>query len=164
MTFGLICSKVLDSLICLEMVFDIEDFSFLINPFVCVRAIAIHVTESIRGTSIRKEDCDLMKCLRAEAPEIPCHVWISRMIVWMFLLTVNEIRELNWVLNEENWSIVSYHVVVSLFSIEFYCKSSRVPCSIGRSFFSSDSGKSLETWCPLSYSIQELCLCEPKTN
>lgn len=81
----------------------------------------------------------------------------------MLLLTVNEIREFNRISDEENWGIVTYHIVVSFFSIELYSKSSGISHWVRWSFFSSNSGESEEEWSPLSNTLQEGSLTEPKS-
>jgi len=67
---------VFNTLICFEVILYIMNISFIINPFISVGTISIHVSKSIRSSTIRKQDCDLMKCLRTVAPEVPCHIWI----------------------------------------------------------------------------------------
>src|ERR1700733_5918891 len=104
------------------MIFDIVYFSFIINPFVSMRTVAIHMSEAIRNTPITKEETHLVKRFRTKTPKVPSHVWILNMVIWMFLLTVNKIREFNRVSNEENRGIISYHVIVSFFCIKFHCK------------------------------------------
>lgn len=55
------------------------------------------------------------------------------------LLGVNEVRELDWVLNEEDWSVVAYHVVVSFFSVELNSEPSRISFSVSCTSFASNS-------------------------
>eukprot|EP00178_Gracilaria_changii_P002353 TRINITY_DN1347_c0_g1_i3.p2 TRINITY_DN1347_c0_g1~~TRINITY_DN1347_c0_g1_i3.p2 ORF type:complete len:126 (-),score=0.35 TRINITY_DN1347_c0_g1_i3:69-446(-) len=57
---------------------------------------------------------------------------------------MNEIREFDWVSDEENGSVISSHIPISFFSIEFNSEASRISCSIWSSFFSSNSRKSSE--------------------
>jgi hypothetical protein len=42
-----------------------EDFALLVYPLKCMRAMTIHVAETIRGTSIRKQYSNLMDSLWA---------------------------------------------------------------------------------------------------
>jgi hypothetical protein len=52
-------------------------------------------------------------------------------------LGVDEIGELERVPYEENWGIISYHVIVAVFSIELDRKAARITFGIGRPFFSA---------------------------
>ena len=74
---------------------------------------------------------------------------------------MNEIGEFDGISNEEYWSIISDHVVVSFFSIEFKSKSSGVSSSISGSFLSSNSGESKEGWSSLTNSLKERSLSIP---
>jgi len=74
------------------------------------------------------------------------------------LLAVNEVRELNRVFDEEDGSVISDHVVISFFSVEFNGESSWISISVRGSFFSSYCGESNEEGSLLSNLVQELCL------
>jgi hypothetical protein len=130
-------SKVFNSLVSLEVVFDKVYFSFVIDPFVSVRAIAIHVSESIRSASVRKKNSNLMKSFRTIAPKVPCHVWIMQISLGVSFLTMDEIRKLDWIFNEKYRGVVANHVKVSFFCVELKSESSGVSYYIRKALFSS---------------------------
>jgi hypothetical protein len=72
----LLCSKILNSLIGFEMIFDVVDFTFRVDPLECMRTIAIHKSISVRSTPIRKQYSDLMQSLWSVLPEIKDSIWI----------------------------------------------------------------------------------------
>jgi hypothetical protein len=74
--FGFFVGEVLDALVSLEVILHEMNISLFVDPLICVRAESMHVSESIRSTSIRKEDCHLMKSLWAVAPEVPSRISI----------------------------------------------------------------------------------------
>jgi hypothetical protein len=43
---------------------------------------------------------------------------------------MNEVRELNWIFNKEDWGIVSDHIIVSFFSIMLDSKAARITIAI----------------------------------
>jgi hypothetical protein len=49
---SLLASEVLDALIGLEVIFDVVNFALFVNPLVGVRAVAIQMSETIRGATI----------------------------------------------------------------------------------------------------------------
>ena len=71
-----------------------------------------------------------MKSLWGVLPEIKDHVWIGEVGGWVSFLTVEEIWELDGVIDEEDWSVVSNHIIISFLSIELDGKSSWVCDSI----------------------------------
>ena len=67
--------------------------------------------------------------------------------IWFRLCGVNQIRELNGVPNEENWSIVAHDIPIALLRIEFDGKPSNVTHGIIDTSRPEDRGKSKEDWC-----------------
>lgn len=100
------------------MIFHKSDVALLVHPLVCVRAEAMHVPKPIRSTSVRKEDGHLVKGFRAVAPKVPCRVRIMQIGLWVSLLAVDKVRELDRILDKEDRGVVSNHVKISFFSIE----------------------------------------------
>lgn len=82
----------------------------------------MHMSESIRSSSITHENCHLMGTLGRKTPEIPCCCWVAKVGSWVLLLGVDEIWELYWVSNEEYRGIVSCHIPVALLSIKLDSK------------------------------------------
>jgi len=73
---------------------------------------------------------------------------------------MEEIWEFNWVVDEEHWGIVSNHIVVSLFGVEFNGKSSWVSHGIWGTSLTGDGGESEEEWRLLSNLVEEASLGE----
>jgi len=96
-----------------------------------------------------------MAGFRNKTQKVPHHISIFQVGVWISFLGVNEIREFDWISDEENWSIVSNHIIISFFSVKFNSKTSWISFSISTSFFTSDSTESGEEWCSFANLIQE---------
>lgn len=148
--------KIFNTLISLEVIFHKEDFTLVVDPLVGVRGVTIHVSETIRDTSVTEQNGNLVERFRTQTPEIPSHIWVSNVVVRVLLLTVNEVREFDWVPDEENRSVISYHVIISFLCIEFNGESSWISDGIRRSLLSCNSRESDEKRCPLSKSLKEL--------
>ena len=73
---------------------------------------------------------------------------------------MEEIWEFNWVVDEEHWGIVSNHIVVALFGVEFNGKSSWVSHGIWGTSLTGDGGESEEEWRLLSNLVEEASLGE----
>ena len=153
-------SEVLDTLVSFEMVFDKVDISFIVDPLEGVGTISVHESVTIWGSSVREQDCDLVKSLWGVLPEIEDHVWISQVSGWVSLLGVKEVWELNWVIDEEDWSIVSNHIIISLLGVELDGKASWVSDGISGSSLASDGGESEEEWGLLANLVKEGSLGE----
>jgi len=136
------------------------NLALLVNPLVSVRAIPIHVSIAVRGTTIREEDSDLVKSVSGVCPEVPNHVGIPEVSLRVSLLGVQKVRELNRILNEKHRSVVSNHIVVAFFCVELNGKASGISNAVSRSSLTSDSRESQEERGSLSDRIQELSLCE----
>jgi hypothetical protein len=114
------------------MVFDVVDVTFLVHPLVRVRAIPIHVSVSVRGSAVGEENGYLMESLWGVGPEVPSHVGVFEVRDWVSLLAVDKVWEFYRVLDEEYRSIVSDHIVVTLFGVELDGETSGVSLGVGR--------------------------------
>lgn len=141
---SLLGRQILDSGISLEVVFNEELLTLLIDPLESVGAVTIHVSVTIGGTSVREEDGDLMGRFRGKGKEVPEHVGILQVGLGISLLGVDEIGEFQGVSDEEDWGVVSDHIPVTFFSVELDGKTSGVSFGISRSLFTTDSGESGE--------------------
>lgn len=135
----LVSGEVLDTLISFEMVFDKRDFSGSVNPLESVGGVPVHVSVTVWSSSIGEKNSDLMESLWGVLPEIEDHVGVVEVSGWVSLLRMEEIWEFNWIIDEENWSVVSNHIVVTFFSVEFNGESSWISDGISSSSFSSNS-------------------------
>lgn len=61
---GFLGSEILDALVSLVVIFHKEWFPLVVDPFVSMRAVSIHVTESIGSSSVGEEDHYLVEGLR----------------------------------------------------------------------------------------------------
>jgi hypothetical protein len=78
-----------------------------------------------------------MGCLGSQRNEVPEHVGILQMSLWVSLLSVDEAREKNWIANEEDWSVVSNDIPHAVIGVELDCKSARIACCISRTAFAA---------------------------
>jgi hypothetical protein len=134
-----ISSEVFDSLVSFEVILDKMDFSSSVNPLESVGRISVHVSITVWSSSVGEKNGNLMESLWGVLPEIEDHVGIVEVSGWVSLLGMEEIWELNWIIDEENWSVVSNHIIVTFFGVEFHGESSWISDGISRSSFSSNS-------------------------
>ena len=118
----------------------------------------MHVSVTIWSTSVREEDGDLVDGFWNKGKEVPEGVGILAVGLWVSLLGVDEVWELLWVSDEEDWGVVSDHIPVSFFSIELESETSWISFGIGRTLLTSDCGESGEHGGSLTNSVQELGL------
>ncbi len=143
------------------MILHVEHLSLLVDPLVRMRAEAIHVSEPVGRASITEEDGHLVQGLGTQTPEVPCHVGALHVGLGVSLLAVDEVGELDGVLDEEDWSIVPDHVVISFLRVEFNGKSSGVSVGIWGTLLASYGGESDEERSLLADLVQEFCFREP---
>lgn len=120
------------------MIFNEMDITSVINPLVGMGAVSVHVSVSIWSSSVSEEDHNLMLSLWSMLPEVENLVSIGKVGGWVSLLGMKEIWELNWIVNEENWSVVSNHVVVALLGVELNGEASWVSDSVWLTSLTSD--------------------------
>ena len=101
-----------------------------------------------------------MESLWGEGPEIPCHLGRLDASLRVSLLGMDEIWELDWISDEEYRRVVSYHIVVTLLSIELECEASWISVAVVSSTLSGHSREAKEDRSSLSDSVQEVCSCE----
>jgi hypothetical protein len=95
------------------------------------------------------------------APEVERGIRVLDAGLWVALLGVDEVWELNGVSNEEDWRVVTDHVVVSFLGIELDCESSRVSVAIVGTTFTGDRREANEDWSLLTNLVKECSLGEP---
>lgn len=72
-----------------------------------------------------------MSCFRSQRDEIPEHVWILQVRLWISLLGVNEAWEENWIPNEENWRVVTNNIPNTIVCVEFNSETSWITRCVG---------------------------------
>ena len=80
-----------------------------------------------------------MQSFWGEGPEVPSILSGLDASLWVSLLGMDEIGELDWISDEEDWRVVSYHIVVTLLSIELECEASWISIAVVSSTFSGHS-------------------------
>ena len=156
----LLSSEAFDTLVSLIVVLDEEGLSLSVHPLESMGSISIHVAVSVWSSTVRHENGDLMESLWGERPEVPGHVGVLNSSLWVSLLAMDEVWELHWIFDEEDWCVVSDHVVVALLGVVLDGESTWVSIAIVGSTFSSNSGESEEDWSSLANLAQEVCLGE----
>jgi len=96
------------------------------------------MSKTIRCTSITEQVHELMNTFLVACKKIPKGGSILEICLRVSFLCVNECWKFDTITYEEYWSIVSNHIPVSFFCIEFDGKSTRISCSIGGSFLSTN--------------------------
>lgn len=106
------------------MLLNIELVSILIDPLVSMARVSVHKSETLWGSSIGEEDCSLVETLWMQGPEVPSSFSARSASSWMWLLGVDEVWEFDGISDEEDWSVVTNHIIDTFFSVELDCKSS----------------------------------------
>jgi len=151
-------SEVLDTRVSHEVELDPESFALVVDPLESVRAKTVHVSVTIRGTSVGEEDGDLMGRFGDEGKEVPEGVGVLAVGLGVSLLGVDEVGELGGISDEEDGSVVTNQIPVTFFGVEFDSKTSGISFGIGRTLFTTDSGESGEDGSSLSEGVQEFSL------
>lgn len=135
-----LCSgKVLNALVSLVVVLDIMDFSLCVNPFESVGTVAIHVAVTLGGSTVAHKNCDLVEGFRRVRPEVPCHVWVLRVVSRVSLLGVDKVRKLHGFFYKKHGGIVSNHIVVAFFCVMLKSKATGITITVVGATLSSDS-------------------------
>lgn len=137
------------------MIFDKVNLTLVVNPLESVRAESVHESVSLWCSSVREKNGDLVKSLWSVRPEIEDGVWISQVGLWISLLAMKEIWELDWIIDEEDWSIISDHIVVAFLSVELDGETTWISHSVWSTSLTSHSRESHENWSLLTNLVQE---------
>ena len=78
-----------------------------------------------------------MESFGGVAPEVKGHVGVLHSSLRISLLTVDKVRELYWVFDEEDRGVIANHIVIALLSVEFYGEPARITVTIVSSTFTS---------------------------
>ena len=127
---GCLSSEVLDTLIGLVMILYKEFLALSINPLEGMRAVSVHVSESIGSSTIRHQNGHLMERLGRVTPEVPGHVGVLNTGSGVSLLAVNEVGELDGILDEKHWGVVSDHIIISFFGVMLDGESTRIAVAV----------------------------------
>lgn len=153
---GLSISVVLNALVSDHVDLHIDKVAVLVDPLEGVARVAVHVAERSRGSTVGKQLHDLVKTLLVVDQVVPEHVGVLAARLWVALLGVNKVGELDWVADEEDGGVVVYPVVDALLSVELCSKASGITNHIGTSLFSTDGGETGEGLCLFANSVEEV--------
>jgi len=111
----------------------------------------LHHTVRSWNTTVRLGPHEHVSGLRVEVLEVPevvvSGLSLRNLIVWLWLSCVDDIWELDGVLNEENWDVVSNHVPVTLVGVHLEGETAYITDGISATTATENSGESEEQWC-----------------
>jgi len=119
----------------------VDETAVVLEPLERVSGVAVLLMVAIRSSTIREKDHDLMNRFWVLGEIVPEHISISQMALGMPLLSVDEVRELGGVTDEEDGSVVEDPVPVALICPEFDGKATRIASGIGGSRLATDGGE-----------------------
>jgi hypothetical protein len=143
----------------LEVEFDQLGAALVVYKAIRVNTEAIHMPVAPDDALSRHGPEQGVQSARLLAEEIPSGIvgggsrW--HLAVLLRLDRVNEIRESNGILNEEDGNVVSDNVKISLVSVETSGKPVDIASCVGRPAGSSDGGETDKCWRALSLCGQE---------
>ena len=135
------------------------NFSYLVDPFKSVAGVAIHMTKTIRSSTIAHQVSHLVSAFGSQTPEVPSWSGWEEVSARVLFLWVNEIGKFDWIPDEEEGGIISSHIPVSFFSIKFNCETSRISHGIGGSFLPCHCAESNKSRCHFSNRLEHFSLC-----
>src|SRR5690554_5213812 len=104
-------------------------------------AEAVHMPVRGRNPPITHYDGDLVQGFRQAAPKVPVVGWAAHVGARVTFNGMVEVREFQWIAEEENRSVVTDQVPVALFGIKTQRKTANVPLRIGCTTFAGDRRK-----------------------
>lgn len=93
---------------------------------------------TVRGSTVGEKDHDLVDRFGILREIVPEHVGIFQVSLRVSLLRVDKVRELGWVANEEDGSVVENPIQVALLCLQFDRKSTGVASGIRRARLTAD--------------------------
>jgi len=122
--------KVLDPLLGAEVELNPDAFIGGIDHREGMAAEQVHVAEALRDAAIGHHDGDLVQRLRQQRPEIPVIVRAAKPRARVALDRVIEVREPQWIAEEEHRRVVADDVPVTLLGIELASAAPRSPATV----------------------------------
>ena len=141
---GILLGDESSALLALHVHLGIHPLTLLVDELKGVACVAMHLSPTLWNTTVTHEDHDLVDRLWILRKVVPEHGGIIRMghvRSRVALLSVDEVRELGGIPQEEDWSVVGNHVPVPLRCAELDRKASWVPCHVVRTRFATDGGE-----------------------
>ena len=119
----------------------VDPLARLVDQLHGVATVAMHESVAIWDTSVTHEDHDLVNrlwVLREVVPEGSRVIGMREMCRRVSLLSVNEVRELGRVSQEEDWCVVCHMIPVALLGSELDGESSGVASAVVRARFATN--------------------------
>ena len=128
-----------------------------------VDAEALHETERARDGPVRHHPHDHMHAFRRQTDEIPeivmCGLGLGEASVGLRLYRMNEVREPDGVLDEENRDVVADDVPVAFLGIELDGKPAHVTSEVERPLASRHGRKADEGWRLFPHALENVRPC-----
>ena len=137
----------------------IHPITVLVHKLQSVSSVTVHESVTIRNTTITHENHDLMNgfgVLREVVPELGRVIAATQVGSRIPLLGVDEVREFGGIAQEEDGSVVCYHVPVALFSSELDRETSRVSGTVGGAGFATDGGEANGDWALFAFFAEDV--------
>lgn len=141
---GLLQSHILDSGKSANMDLNPEDLTFLIIPAEAMSTIFMHMPVVFRGAPITEVHHVQMARFVVVRDEVPKVVSVFEVSPWVLLPGVNQVGKFDWILHPKNGQGISHKIPIALLSVELQPKTSRIPLSITRAYFTYSRRKSSE--------------------
>jgi len=104
----------------------------------------VHMTIGSGDAPVTHNYGNLVQCFRQRCPEVPVVAGAAHVGAGVTLDSVVEVREFEWIAQEEDRRVVADEVPVSLLGIELHRKAPNVPLSISGTALASNRGKTRE--------------------
>ena len=136
--------EVFDRLLANPVEFNPYAFIVFVNQTVCMATKTMHCTVGFRNTTITHYDGHLVNCFWQASPEVPVCCRIAKICLRIAFYSTVQVRELQWIADEEYWCIVTCKVPVTFFCVEFYSKTTDIAFRISRTTFACHCGETYE--------------------
>ncbi len=130
--------QVLDALLAAQVELHPEALVGRVDEAERMASEAVHMAVGLRKSAIAHDDRDLVKCLGQQGPEVPVAVGVAQIAAWIALHRSVEVRELQWVAQEEHRRVVAHQVPVSLLGIELHGEAADVTLGVCGPAFAGD--------------------------
>lgn len=134
--------------------------ALLVDEFEGMAAVSMHMAPAIRDTAITKSIHDLMNGFRVLAEILPKHcrvITATEMTRGMSLLSMNQMRKLGRISDEENRCIVLHKIPIAFISAKLDGEASWVSGMVMRTTFTTNGRKSNCDGALFSFSGENIC-------
>ena len=130
---GVFLSDELGALVGFHVHLCVNPIARLVDKLHGVPAVAVHEAVTLRNPTVAHQNHDLVNRLGVLGEVIPEHgriISTAQMGGGMSLLGVDEVRELGWIAQEEDGSVVGHHVPIAFFCAELDAEASRIASQV----------------------------------